>query len=78
MGKWISRIITLVVIAAFIGVIVFVYNKYYFNDFIKANEKAGITKFYRDSDVKYEKDNSYCIESSDFNDALFFKEIPKT
>ncbi len=76
MGKWISRIITLIVIAAFVGVIIFVYNKYYFNDFIKANEKAGITKFYRDSDVKYEKDNSYCIESSDFNDALFFKEIP--
>ena len=75
MGKWISRIITLLFLVFLIGTIIFVYNRFYFNDFIKANEKQDITKFYRDSKAKYNGENSYCIESSDFNDALFFKEL---
>ncbi len=75
MKKVISSIIFLVIIVVIIGVIVSIYQKYYFNDFIKAQEKDSETYFYRDSKVKNNNRNSYCIESNDFNDALFFKEI---
>lgn len=75
MKKWISRIIFITIIVALIGFVVVIYNKYYFNDFSKAHRISGKTSFYRDSKVKYNKDNSYCIESEDYNDALFFKEI---
>lgn len=75
MKKWIFRIITLAIIAGLISVLIYVYNKYYFNDFIKAHENKGETLYYRDSNVKYNGNKSYCIESKDFNDALFFKEL---
>ena len=77
MGKWIARLITLLIILVLIGIIVFVYNRFYFNDFIKAttSEHSELTKFYRDADVKNDKVASYCIENTDFTDGLFFKEI---
>ena len=75
MSKWISRLITLLILLFLVGIIVFVYNRFYFNDFIKASELGTNTKFYRDSGVKYEKESSYCIENTDFDDAIFFKEI---
>lgn len=68
MRKWISRIISIVVMICLIGAFVYVYNKYYFNDFAKAHRLTGKTAFYREF-------KSYCIDSSDYNDALFFKEI---
>lgn len=52
-----------------------VYKTYYFNGFIKAEYNAGITNFIRDKDVKYSDNYSYKIESPDFNDAVFYKEI---
>lgn len=75
MSKWIPRILSILVLLILIGVIVFVYNKYYYNDFIKATENLSNTKFYRDSSEQYNKSSSYCIENTEFNDALFFKEI---
>ena len=34
-----------------------------------------ISKFLRDNDVKYSKHDSYKIESPDYNDAVFYKEV---
>ncbi len=68
MSKWVSRIIGIVFIIGLIGVFSFIYNKYYFNDFAKAHRLTGKTSFYREK-------KSYCIDSEDYNDALFFKEI---
>ncbi len=75
MKKWISRIITLVILIGLMGVMCYVYNRYYFNDFVKANEKKDETLFYRDTSEKYNGKKSYCIENKDYNDALFFKNI---
>lgn len=75
MKKWLSRLFTLIIFIGLLLVIMHVYNKYYFNDFIKANEKKGETSYYRDDTVKYNSSKSYCIESKEYNDALFFKKI---
>ena len=75
MKKVISRIFSLIILIGLITALVYVYNKYYFNDFIKANENKGETSYYRDSSQKYNGQKSYCIENKDYNDALFFKKI---
>lgn len=75
MKKVISRIFSLIILIGLITVLVYIYNKYYFNDFIKANENKGETSYYRDSSQKYNGLKSYCIENKDYNDALFFKKI---
>ena len=75
MKKVISRIFSLIILIGLITALVYIYNKYYFNDFIKANENKGETSYYRDSSQKYNVLKSYCIENKDYNDALFFKKI---
>lgn len=75
MKKMISRIFSLIILVGLITALVYIYNKYYFNDFIKANENKGETSYYRDSSQKYNGQKSYCIENKDYNDALFFKKI---
>lgn len=75
MKKVISRIFSLIILIGLITALVYIYNKYYFNDFIKANENKGETSYYRDSSQKYNGQKSYCIENKDYNDALFFKKI---
>lgn len=75
MKKVISRIFSLIILIGLITALVYIYNKYYFNDFIKANENKGETSYYRDSSQKYNGQKSYCIENKDYNDALFFKGI---
>ena len=52
-----------------------VYKTYYYNEFIKAENVRGISKFRRDKTVKYSDDNSYRIESKEYNDAVFYKEV---
>ncbi|MBR3133157.1 MAG: hypothetical protein IKG42_03690 [Clostridia bacterium] len=51
------------------------YAKYYFNDFIKAQVNPKGTSFYRDNKVKATRERSYCIENSDYNDAIFYKTV---
>lgn len=75
MSKWIGKIISTLIIIILIVTIITIYNKYYFNDFIKAHEKKSATSFYRDSKQKYNNKKSYCIENEEYNDSLFFKEI---
>ena len=41
MKKWVYRIITLIIIVGLVGALFYVYNKYYFNDFVKALELAS-------------------------------------
>lgn len=53
-----------------------VYKSYYYNGFVKAVYKSGITEFTRDKKVTYSDYNySYKIYSKDFNDAIFYKSI---
>ncbi len=70
-GKIISTIITLSLI--FIAYKIYSVNN--FNQYIKAEYNSGISKFKRDDEVKYSSVNSYRIENTDYNDAMFFRKI---
>ena len=52
-----------------------VYKKYNYNEFIKAENIIRTTKFTRDNKEKFENENSYKMESQNFNDAIFYKKI---
>lgn len=70
----ISCLFTIVIIIAIVKCYK-IYKKNYFGDFIKAENQIQISKFYRDSNIKYSKDDSYKIESPNYNDAVFYKEV---
>lgn len=71
----IFNIIFTIVIFVIVFKLYGVYKKYNYNEFIKAETNAGITKFHRDNKIKLGNDYSYKIESPDFNDAIFYKKI---
>ena len=52
-----------------------VYKKYNYNQFIKAENIIRVTKFTRDNKEKFSNENSYKMESQDFNDAIFYKKV---
>lgn len=52
-----------------------VYKKYNYNEFIKAENIIRATKFTRDNKEKFSNENSYKMESQDFNDAIFYKKV---
>lgn len=70
-----GKIVFIVLLVGIIGVTYFFYNKYYFNDYTKAQVKSGISDFYKDSTKKIGKKASYCIENKDYNDAVFYKKF---
>ncbi|NLC87667.1 MAG: hypothetical protein GX682_02680 [Clostridiaceae bacterium] len=74
-NKKIKNIISIIFIIVLLIFSYQIYNKRNFNSYIKAEYNPGISKFERDSQVKYNNYNSYKIESIDYNDAMFFKKI---
>lgn len=52
-----------------------VYQKYYFNEFMKAESNLGISNFTKDDEVTYNNKYSFKIQSPNFNDAIFYKKI---
>lgn len=74
----IKNIISLIFIIVILTVIYMVYKKYNFNDYIKAEYKLGISKFERDNINKCTNANSYKIENTDYNDAMFYKTVEVT
>ncbi|MBR3153176.1 MAG: hypothetical protein IKF52_06240 [Clostridia bacterium] len=73
--KLASNFVILGIIFIFGFLIYCFYAKYYFNDFIKAQVNPKGTSFYRDNKVKATRERSYCIENSDYNDAVFYKTV---
>ena len=67
----IFTIIVLIILYKVFGI----YKTYTFGEFTKAENILGITKFKRDKSVTYSYDYSYKLESTDFNDAMFYKTI---
>lgn len=51
------------------------YQIHNFNEFIRSEANMGCTEFKRDNKEKYSKMKSYEINSNDFNDAMFSKDI---
>ena len=74
-GSKISNIIFTIIVIFVIYKLLGLYKVYYFNDFTKAEQTLGITKFTRDNKIKYSDNYSYKIESDQFNDAIFYKTI---
>ena len=74
-SKIIGKIIYLIIVVALIFVACKIYSINNFNEYIRAEYNSGISKFSRDSQVKYSKMDSYKIENTDYNDAMFFKTI---
>jgi len=73
-SKIFSWIFTILVIIVLIGAYK-TYKKHYFGDFIKAENEMHISEFLRDNEIKYSKKDSYKIESPNYNDAVFYKEV---
>lgn len=72
----ISTIIFTIIVVIILAVLFKIYKHNYYNDFEKAvTEQNAATKLVRDSKEKYSKDDSYKIESTQYNDAIFYKEI---
>ncbi len=73
--KIIKNIISTLIIIGLLFVLYKVYKSNNFSEYIRAEYNSGISNFSRDSEVKYLKNDSYKIENTDFNDAMFFKTI---
>lgn len=73
--KIIKNIISILIIIGLLFVLYKVYKRNNFSEYIRAEYNSGISNFSRDSEVKYLKNDSYKIENTDFNDAMFFKTI---
>jgi len=74
-SKIIGKIISTIIILALLFVAYKVYSINNFNEYIRAEYNSGLSNFSRDSQVKYSKMDSYKIENTDYNDAMFFKSI---
>lgn len=73
--KLIKNILGLIVIIIAITVLVIVYRKYNYNNFIKSVRERDKTEFTRDQEIKCSKMDSYKIENIDYNDAMFYDTI---
>lgn len=68
-------LLELILITILLVVLVKVYQKNNFNEYVKAEGKLGISEFSRDGDVKYSNMYSYKITNTDYSDAMFYKTI---
>ena len=72
--KIVDIIITLILLVGLVFAYKF-YQKNNFNDFIRSEAKPYTSTFVRDSEEKYSKKPSYKIESTEYNDAMFYKTV---
>lgn len=70
-----GTVIFIIIIIVIVSIGISVYSKYSFSDFTKGVRENGKTTFTRDSEVTYSDMESYKIENTDYNDAMFYKEI---
>lgn len=74
-SKIIGKILSIIISLVLIFIAYRIYSSNNFNEYIRAEFNSGISNFSRDSQEKYSKMDSYKIENTDFNDAMFFKTI---
>lgn len=73
-----GKIIYIITIIILIVLLYFAYQYYQannFNDFIRSEANLYTSEFKRDSQEKYSNKRSYSIQSQEYNDAMFYKEI---
>lgn len=73
--KTIFNIITWIILIVCLYFAYKFYEKNNFNDFLRSQEILYKSNFVRDDRIKYSKKMSYKIESEDFNDAMFYKQV---
>lgn len=71
----VTTIIFIIIICLILKSTYEIFETFYYGEFIKAEYNLGQSTFTRDDTVKYSDMNSYKIESNNFNDAMFYKEI---
>lgn len=71
----IINIIFTIIVLIILYILFRFYKTHSFGEFTKAENVLGLTKFTRDTSVTYTYDYSYKLESSNFNDAMFYKTI---
>ncbi len=74
-GSKIVNIIFIIIAIVILSKLYGIYKIYNYNGFTKAEYSLGKTKFTRDNETTYSYEYSYKIESTDFNDAMFYKKI---
>lgn len=74
-SKLIKNIISTIIIIIILVGAYQVYQKYNFNNFVKAEYNLGNSKFERDNIEKYSENNSYKIENTEYNDAMFYETV---
>ena len=73
--KIIWKVFSWMLVLVLLVVAIKIYSINDFEDFIRAEYNSGTSKFVRDTCVKYSKTNSYKIENTDYNDAMFYKKV---
>lgn len=73
--KKIKNIISYLIIIIAIIILIAFYNKYNFNNFVKSINTKNVTNFTRDNTIKYSQNDSYKIESTDYNDAMISQTV---
>ncbi len=67
-----------ILLAILLVILYFAYQYYQtnnFNDFVRSETNLYTSDFMRDKDIKYNNKRSYKIQSSEYNDAMFYKKI---
>lgn len=67
-----------IAVAILLVILYFAYQYYQinnFNNFIRSESNVYVSHFIRDKDIKYNDKNSYKIESTQYNDAMFYKKV---
>ncbi len=74
----IEKIIYFIILAVliFVGIKIYgIYKVNNFNNYVKSEYNSGYSKFTRDENIKYSKQDSYKITNEQFNDAMFYKVV---
>ncbi len=71
----VKHLISIIFIIIILSVFFHFYQKLNYNDFVKAEYVLGTSKFERDANVKSGKVNSYKIENTNYNDAMFYETV---
>ena len=71
----VSYIVTVIILCILVYYAYQYYQSNNFNDFVRSEANLYTSKFKRDDEVKYSDKRSYSIESNEYNDAMFYKEV---
>lgn len=73
-----KHILSIAIMVTSIIALTVIYSKYNYNDFIKSVREREKTEFVRDQEIKCSQMDSYKIENTDYNDAMFYETVSVT